>query len=180
MMLALIANIVDIDVLPVLTNTTVLNVPTVESMPHIVDVQPVSMMMVSLLIVNHAHLNAKLANSKTDNQSVKNVLKEELTLHIVNVLMELGITTVLANFAVTHVPNVPTNGPVPNVLTSEPQPTNAHVHPDTMKNLAYHLVMPVLSDVPFVKEMLKTVLNVPIPDLMLLFVTNVQKTISMI
>jgi len=177
---ALTVQFVDIDVKPVLIFTIVSSVLIAESTHHIVDAQPVSMMMKSPLIVKYVHLNARPVSSKMDTQSVMNVLNSELTLLNVNVKTEDGITMESAINAVTHVPNVPTNGLVPNVPTSEPHLLNAHVQLDTMQKMIYQLVMPVLSDVSFVKEILTTVLNVLIPDSMLLFVTNVQKTSSTI
>jgi hypothetical protein len=77
---------------------------------------------------------------------------------------ELGITMVSVNNADIHVLPVLINGPVPLVLILELQPKTVHVHKDTMKKLDYQLVMLVLSDVLFVKEIMITVLNVLILD----------------
>jgi hypothetical protein len=124
---------VDTDVSLVNLNTIVLNVLTAESTPQNVLAQPVCMTTEFPSTVNHAQENVILATrTPLETSSVTLALKEELTPQNVNVPTELGITTELVKFVVTHVTLVLTNIPVLTVLTSELTLQNVHAQPCTM------------------------------------------------
>lgn len=148
----------------VLDQDTVLNVLVSESMPQNVFAHTELMMMV--VNVSLVHLNVNLViKIPMVKLCAQNVLKTELLLmKSVSVLMVCGITQVNVKLVDTHVKLVLTNGLVLNVTILEDQLMNVHVHMDTTNYLDLQNVMLVHSDVPFVKEMLITVLNVLILD----------------